>query len=311
MSVDRKADGVESHGVPGSISYRLDLEYDGTAFGGWARQPGRRTVQGELEGALQVLLRRPVRLRVAGRTARGVHASGQGASLKSAPDLDVSRLRLGLNALLPPDVAVKEVLAADDFDARAALSRTYRYRLWLSPVRPALERSRLWHVYRRLDVGLLQESAELFVGRRDWRALTPSAALYRSCVREVHAARWRPAIRPEGASPEAGTPSTGELLLGASHMAGRGSVAPDSHVSQTAASGSGVPPGSCEWVFEVTAGSFLHMMVRVMVGSMVDVAAGRLTLDELRRGIAAGERGRLGRTAPPHGLCLVGVEYEA
>ncbi len=68
-------------------------------------------------------------------------------------------------------------------------------------------------------------------------------------------------------------------------------------------------PSASEWVFEVTAGSFLHMMVRVMVGSMVDAAQGRLTVDDLRRGIESGERRRMGQTAPARGLCLVAVRY--
>ena len=80
---------------------RLLLEYDGTAFAGWARQPGQRTVQGEVERALAILLPEPVGLTVAGRTDRGVHAWGQVASYAGPPP----ELR-GINALTPPDVAV-------------------------------------------------------------------------------------------------------------------------------------------------------------------------------------------------------------
>src|SRR3954447_16740133 len=93
---------------------RLDIEYDGTAFAGWARQPGRRTVQGELERALAVLLRKPVRLTVAGRTDRGVHAWGQAASYDGEPASTRS-----LDAVLDDDVAVLAGTAAPDgFDAR-------------------------------------------------------------------------------------------------------------------------------------------------------------------------------------------------
>ncbi len=129
-------------------TYRLELEYDGTAFGGWARQPGRRTVQGEVERALATFLRRPVAVRVAGRTDAGVHASAQVASFAAESPLDLPRLRLGLNALLPPDVAVRAVTEAPEgFDARAAVARTYRYRLWLAPARPVLERAFVWHLH--------------------------------------------------------------------------------------------------------------------------------------------------------------------
>ena len=105
---------------------RLDIEYDGTAFAGWARQPGRRTVQGELERALAVLLPQPVALTVAGRTDRGVHAWGQVASYEGEPVPITS-----LNALLPDDVAALACAPAPDgFDARRdARSRTYCYRV--------------------------------------------------------------------------------------------------------------------------------------------------------------------------------------
>ncbi|MFZ1997092.1 MAG: tRNA pseudouridine(38-40) synthase TruA, partial [Solirubrobacteraceae bacterium] len=105
---------------------RLLVEYDGTEFFGWARQPGLRTVQGELERAVCVVTRRDsVALTVAGRTDAGVHAIGQVASYAGEPvHADA------VNALLPYDVAVIEcVAAADGFDARRdATSRAYVYR---------------------------------------------------------------------------------------------------------------------------------------------------------------------------------------
>lgn len=268
-------------------TYRLDLEYDGTAFGGWAKQPGRRTVQATLEGALGTFLRHPVTLSVAGRTDAGVHANAQVASFRVGVPVDLLRLRLGLNALLPPDVAVRAVTAVDDgFNARAAVARTYRYRLWLAPVRPALERAFVWHLHRPLDTAVLPLAATLFAGRRDWSALTPSAHEYHHCEREIAEARWL-RVMVRGAERRA-EPVTAQCAQSAC-------AAP-----ATAAS---------EWIFEVTAASFLHNMVRVMVGSMVDAAQGRLTVDDLRRGIESGERRNMGQTAPARGLCLVAVRY--
>lgn len=242
---------------------RLDLTYEGTRFKGWARQPGLRTVQGVLEEALAVALRERVRLRVAGRTDAGVHACAQVAScVVSRPVGSFDRLRLSLNALLPDDVAVTAVVPAPEgFDARAAAGRTYRYRLWLSPVRPVAERAYVWNVHGAVDTGLLQRAAPLLVGERDFSALTPSAHLYRHCVREVRRASW---------APVSGTP---------------------------------------EWVFEISAGSFLHHMVRVAVGSMVDVAQGRMTLATLEEGLRGGRRAAMGRTAPARGLALIAVDY--
>ena len=104
------------------MTARLLLEYDGTEFAGWATQPGLRTVQETVEGALVTVLRREVRLTVAGRTDRGVHARGQVASHEGEP----APVR-NLNALLPADVAVlRSEAAPDGFDARGdARSRTF------------------------------------------------------------------------------------------------------------------------------------------------------------------------------------------
>jgi len=257
--------------------WRLDLVYEGTAFHGWARQPGLRTVEGVLGEALARILREPVRLGVAGRTDAGVHASAQVASFVCAGhDLHPERLRHSLNAVLPPDVAVTRVSpAAAGFAAREGRSRTYRYRLWLSPVKPVHERAYVWDVRGGVDTGLLQEAAALLPGKRDFAALTPSAHLYHTCVREVLGAVWAPCGEAEAGEAEAG-----------------------------GATGAGT-----EWAFEITAGSFLHNMVRVAVGSMVDVAQGRMTLEGFAEALAAGQRRRMGQTAPARGLALIAVEY--
>jgi len=253
----------------GHATWRLDLAYEGTAYRGWAQQPGQRTVEGLLMEALATVLREPVRLSVAGRTDAGVHAWAQVASFDCARlDLRPERLQHSLNALLPPDIAVTAVSAAmPGFTARNAVSRTYQYRLLTSAVKPVRERAYVWHVRGALDAALLAEAAALLLGRRDFAALTPSARLYHSCVREVHKAEWQPTAGSDG------------------------------------------PPGNADWTFTITAGSFLHSMVRVAVGSMVDVAQGRMTLVGLAEGLASGERRRLGQTAPARGLALVGVAY--
>jgi tRNA pseudouridine38-40 synthase len=117
------------------VRLRIDLGYDGTEFSGWAAQPGRRTVQGELEAALMTVLRlpTPAALTVAGRTDAGVHARGQVSHLDVPADLEVPVLELErrLNGTLPDDIRVHRVsLAPDGFDARfSAVWRRYAYRL--------------------------------------------------------------------------------------------------------------------------------------------------------------------------------------
>src|SRR4051794_39716704 len=166
---------------------RLDIEYDGTAFAGWARQPGHRTVQGEIERALATVLRKPVALTVAGRTDRGVHAWGQVASYPGAP----ASVR-SLNALLDDDVAVRACAqAADGFDARGdARSRTYCYRVLHRRERSAFERGRaLWWPHR-LERTALRECAALLEGTHDFTAFTPTETDHVRFERDVFAARW-------------------------------------------------------------------------------------------------------------------------
>ena len=99
-------------------SVRLEIEYDGTGFKGWAKQPGLRTVQEELETALETVLREPVKLTVAGRTDTGVHAEGQVASFVTDAEMPVN-LAQRLNGLGPRDIAVTAAVPAEDgFDAR-------------------------------------------------------------------------------------------------------------------------------------------------------------------------------------------------
>src|SRR6201989_2842858 len=151
---------------------RLDIEYDGTAFAGWARQPGHRTVQGEIERVLAILLPEPVALTVAGRTDRGVHAWGQVASYEGEP----ASVR-SLNALLDADVAVLASGAAPDgFDARGdARSRTYCYRVLLRRERSVFERGRALRWPHRLDRDTLHACAALLPGTHDFTAFTPPA----------------------------------------------------------------------------------------------------------------------------------------
>jgi tRNA pseudouridine38-40 synthase len=170
------------------VATKLTIEYDGGGFRGWAKQPGLRTVEGELERALQVVRREPTKLTVAGRTDAGVHAWGQIASHEGDPAGARS-----LNAVLPDDIAVlasEEV--PDGFDAREhATSRTYCFRIWNSRQRSALQRGRTWWCAYRLDMELLAAASQQLVGSHDFEAFTLSKQPYDSYRRRVLSAEWR------------------------------------------------------------------------------------------------------------------------
>ena len=170
--VDEPATGTGG----GLVRDRLDASYDGTALHGWARQPGQRTVQGELELALATVLRHDVDLTVAGRTDAGVHATGQVAHTDLPGRLFAShegRLLRRLRGVLPPDVAVTGArVVSSDFDARfSALARHYVYRLTdADSGPPPLRRADTAAWPRRLDADLMRQAAELLVGHQDFAA---------------------------------------------------------------------------------------------------------------------------------------------
>jgi tRNA pseudouridine38-40 synthase len=160
----------------GLVRVRLEVSYDGTALHGWARQPGQRTVQGELELGLATVLRHDVDLTVAGRTDAGVHAIGQVAHTDLPPALFAqheSRLLRRLRGVLPGDIAVTGArIVPRDFDARfAALGRHYVYRLSdADSGPPPLRRADTAHWGRRLDASAMRVAAALLLGQHDFAA---------------------------------------------------------------------------------------------------------------------------------------------
>lgn len=170
---------------------RIELEYDGGGFRGWAKQPGLRTVQGELESALATVLREPVELTVAGRTDTGVHARGQVASFVTEAEVPGDLARR-LNGVGPNDIAVTSAApTVDGFDARRdATSRTYRYRVLARPTPSPFEQGRsLWWPHK-LDRDALAACAASLIGTHDFTAFTPTQTDHVRFERDILAASW-------------------------------------------------------------------------------------------------------------------------
>ena len=239
---------------------RLDLAYDGTEFHGWARQPGRRTVEGVLLDALARILRQRPQLSVAGRTDAGVHARGQVVSFEIGDDQDPGRIQRALNGMLAPEVVVLRASRAPEgfYARRSATAREYRYRISVAGVPDPFTARFTWHRPTSLSLGAMRSAAGQLVGEHDFASFcrAPQAG---STVRRLD--RLSVAKR-------------GDLL-------------------------------------DITAraNSFLHQMVRSLVGTLVAAGEGKLDPAAMPDILAARDRSAAGPVAPPHGLTLERVRY--
>ncbi len=170
----------------------LTLEYDGTGFRGWSRQPGERTVEGVVREALDAVVPSWSGLAVAGRTDAGVHATGQVASLDAEGGPAVERLAEALNTALPGDVAFLAAREAPDgFHARfSATGRSYRYVVHARPERAPLRARRALWWPRRVDLDALEACAAALGGEHDFSAFTPSETRHVVFRRDVRSAGW-------------------------------------------------------------------------------------------------------------------------
>lgn len=261
------------------VRLRLDIAYDGTDFHGWARQKPAggdelRTVQGELEDALRLILRYPVELTVAGRTDAGVHASGQVAHAdipvaaldQRSIEGDPGRLVRRLAKMLEPDVRVSAVaFAPAGFDARfSALTRTYRYRVTTAAGGALPTRVRDTAVWpKKVDLDAVQEFASTLVGLHDFAAFC-KARPFATTIREIKSFEWHDVSTSE-------EPELYEAVI--------------------------------------VADAFCWHMVRALVSTCLDVGSGKRDAAWAVGLLGELERSPSVRLAPAHGLTLIGVDY--
>jgi tRNA pseudouridine38-40 synthase len=241
----------------------LEVAYEGTLFHGWAAQPGLRTIEETVRGAVLAIDPRAGCLRGASRTDAGVHAAGQLAAFDTERAIPARGWVLGLNRHLPEQVAVRAARSVPPgFSPRfAARGKRYRYRVLVDTVRDPHLCARAWRL-PALDVDAMRREGEAAQGTHDFAAFRSSGDARTETVRTVTGVTVEPEADPRG--------------LGV--------------------------------VVEGTA--FLHNMVRILVGTMVDVARGRLAPGAVSRALAARDRRTAGTTAPAHGLMLEKVDVE-
>jgi len=242
-------------------TFKLTIEYDGTAYAGWQRQLNQPTIQAAIEDALRRLTQTKITVIGAGRTDAGVHALGQVVGFRSDKDFSPEEWTRALNAVLPEDISVRSTEAApDDFHARySARDKVYEYRILNRKERSALDRHRAWNLHGALDLEAMREAAALLLGRQDFSSFQghPTDTKDPTCdLRRLDIAR------------------TGDMIR-----------------------------------LEAQADRFLKQMVRAIVGTLVEVGQGKRSPQSFKDILAAKDRRQAGKTAPPHGLYLVCVDY--
>ena len=240
---------------------RAIIAYDGTDYGGFQRQINAPTVQAALEAALAQVTQETITVLAAGRTDAGVHAAGQVIALDTVWRHGVGALQRALNAVLPADIAVRDVEeTAPDFHPRYdARSRLYRYTLYNAPVRWPLGRRYSLCVAAPLDVEAMQQAARSLLGEHDFAAFGRPPKQGGATVRRMLMAEW----------------------------------------------GGKVP----HLTFDIEANAFLYRMVRSIVGTLLQVGKGEMSVEEFAAVLASRDRSQAGPTAPPQGLGLMEVKY--
>lgn len=249
---------------------KFTLQYDGTGFHGWQRQPGQRTVQGELEKAIEQILRLPLLTEGASRTDAGVHAFGQTVNFQTESDMEPPRLAAAVNSRLPEDVKVtcaSEV--PPEFSSRFwAKGKIYHYLLLNTDLPHPLQRHRVLHFPGILDTKAMSAAAELIRGERDYAAFANQTSPDENTVCNM-----------EKVSVEHIQHTVPELL-------------PESFIR-----------------IEVRGNRFLYKMVRTIAGTLVEVGKGKLPPGEITGIIEKMNRRNAGPTLKAHGLYLMKVLY--
>lgn len=250
----------------------LIISYDGTGYSGFQSQPFKNTVQDKLEEAILALTGEKVKLIGSGRTDAGVHARGQAANFITASPIPIERWRLALNARLPRDIVIREAgeMPLHFHSRRMAKRKTYRYTINNSRVPDVFMQNYQFFHPTPLDLNGMVEAIDCLHGEHDFSTFCSRRSTKSSHVRTVYEAK----------------------------------IVPDSTDQPISDGRHGVMH-----IF-ITGNGFLYNMVRVIVGTLLQIGEGKRPPSDMKRILELKDRSMAGPTAEAHGLCLWDVEYD-
>jgi len=283
----------------------LLVSYDGTRYHGFQTQPDGNTIQDRLEDAIRKLTGEEVRVTGSGRTDAGVHARGQVAHFHTSSRIPAERWALALNSRLPGDIVVLGAAEVDpSFHARRdAVSKTYRYTVNTRRFPDVFRRRYEYHHPTPLDCAAMREGLCHLVGEHDFTSFASTHSAAPHHVRTIFSARL--IVEPEGGPGGAADTSDGLADTQGGQDVGL-------HGGGTGGAAGNAAPEKVRGLIhlELTGNGFLYNMVRIIVGTLLEVGEGKRPPDEIAEILAAKDRSLAGPTAPAHGLVLWRVDYD-
>ncbi len=242
---------------------KLTIEYDGTEFHGWQKQPLQRTIQEEIEKAISKITKENINIIGAGRTDRGVHAKGQTANFYTFAKIPASKFKLAINSVLPREITVSESEEVDEgFHSRySATGKEYSYLIYNNRVRTSLLRNYSYHIPYEIDINKMKNASNDFIGTYDFRSFMSTGSGVKDTVRRIDSL----------------------------------TIKKENNIVKISVKGNG----------------FLYNMVRIIVGTLVDIGRGKLEEDKICYIIQSKNREHAGHTAPPQGLYLEKVFFKS
>ncbi|MDD2627616.1 MAG: tRNA pseudouridine(38-40) synthase TruA [Clostridia bacterium] len=240
---------------------KLVIEYSGTGFFGWQKQPDKRTIQEEIEKTLECILKEKVELIGSGRTDAGVHAMGQVANFYTNKSIKCEELLMAVNSVIEKDITILSVEDVEiDFHSRkSAKEKHYRYVVNNSKIHSALNQNREMLFKHDLDIEIMNVAKDNLIGKHNFAAFRAVGSSVCNTERTIY-----------------------ELKI--NKLGNR-------------------------IIFDIVGSGFMYNMVRIIVGTLLDIGSGKLEASTIKNMIETGKRALGGQTVPPDGLYMVSVKY--